>query len=67
MNGFAPMYGDECFSRLCHGCDMEVVEGREPEKRAQFLHNDRASRSSFVNDLYGRLIVAVKDDALIGP
>ena len=46
---------------------MKIVNSREPEKRAQSLHNKRIAGSPFVDYVHGCLVVTMYNNALVGP
>ena len=46
---------------------MKVVEHREPEKRAQFIHDDLVHCGTFVDNVHGGLIIAVDDVTMVRP
>ena len=59
--------GDNVMKTLEISCIyMKIVERREPEKRTELLHNNFVVRSTLVDDLHGRLVIAVNNNSVHG-
>ena len=45
---------------------MKIEERSKPEKRTELLHNNFVVRSALVDDLHGRLVIAVNNNSVHG-